>query len=431
MQEALSLIKSNKVYKKIFKEVYKKYKKYGRITGSFTLKCECNEDVNVLINFDTNVVYKNEAVIKCSLVEELFKRKLKNSTFVELIEVVIGSEITTNKEERIKERKKQNDFFEYIIAKSKVGKGCEWFNYIKESKACGYNIVMRKFNECSNDLMIKNLQKDLILVNDALSSLPYLNNKKENLAVFAAVITKNPHFFDYDNYTGKLLVNGIGYIFNKEISKASNELNELYYDAGLVKDEISNHTTIFGFSAFDKNNCEIMPVRLFSEWNEPLEISISNLLKTEYLKAYDNEVFIFENPAVFNEVLKKLKNKVSLICTSGQLNLSSYMIIDKIKELKYIYYAGDFDPEGLLIADKIKLKYKDKVKFMLYNEKFYNNIKSSNEISNSRLSMLEKIQSIEFEAIKKCLKKEKKAAYQEMLVSEYIEYIKFKKNNNQ
>lgn len=30
------------------------------------------------------------------------------------------------------------------------------------------------------------------------------------------------------------------------------------------------------------------------------------------------------------------------------------MLLDKIENLKEIYYAGDFDPEGLLIADKIK-----------------------------------------------------------------------------
>jgi DNA topoisomerase IA len=68
-------------------------------------------------------------------------------------------------------------------------------------------------------------------------------------------------------------------------------------------------------------------------------------------------------------MLRKSENKVSLICTSGQLNLSYHIDLDKIKDLEFIYYAGDFDPEGLLIADKIKLKYKEKVKFIFYDEK--------------------------------------------------------------
>lgn len=423
MQEALKLINSSKIYKKIFKEVYKKYRNYGRITGCFTVKSEYNEDIDVLINFDTNVVHTNKAVIKCSLVEELFNRKLKNNTFIELMERVIGSNLTTNKEEKIRESNRQSAFFEYIIINSKNGSGNEWFNYIRKKKLCGYNTVIRKYKECINEVMIENLQKDLILVNNALSSLPYLNNKKENIAVFAADITKNPHFFDYNNYTGKLLISGIEYIFNKYLGRTIDELNELYYDAGIIKDEISNHTTIFNFNAYDKEDNEIKAVKMFSEWEEPLELSLSNLLKIDYLKANNNKVFVFENPTVFNEMLRKSENKVSLICTSGQLNLSSYMILDKIKDLEFIYYAGDFDPEGLLIADKIKLKYKEKVKFIFYDEETYKSIKSFNEVTDRRLTMLNKIKSPELKIIKQCLNKEKKAAYQEMLICKYIDYI--------
>ena len=34
MKESLDLINSNNIYKKIFSEVYSKYKKYGKITGN-------------------------------------------------------------------------------------------------------------------------------------------------------------------------------------------------------------------------------------------------------------------------------------------------------------------------------------------------------------------------------------------------------------
>ena len=155
---------------------------------------------------------------------------------------------------------------------------------------------------------------------------------------------------------------------------------------------------------------------------------MSNLLKIDYLKCHDDKVFVFENPSVFSKLLKLFGNNVSLICTSGQLNLSAYMIIDKIKDLKSIYYAGDFDPEGLIIADKIKLKYGDKVKFMLYDGVIYDKIKSSNEINEARLSMLDKIKSQELQGIKNYLKKEKKPAYQELLTDEYARYIENEMN---
>ena len=56
MKESLDLINSNEIYKKIFLEVYSKYKKYGKITGSFTLKAATTEERQILFNFDSKVL---------------------------------------------------------------------------------------------------------------------------------------------------------------------------------------------------------------------------------------------------------------------------------------------------------------------------------------------------------------------------------------
>ena len=424
MNEALKLIESRKIYKKIFREVYNKYKKYGKITGSFVLKSLSPEDEEVLVNFDQNVIINKKARIKCAVVEELFKRKLnKDESFIELMETVIGSELVTKKEEKAKENKMLQSFLDKIIENSQNGGGKEWFIKAVYDKSFGYNTIIRKYNECKDEVMIDKLINDLVFIINSLCNLPCVNNNKENIAVFSAKMTKDPHFFDYGSYAGNLLVHGLKFIFKKEISNSVNELNELYYEAGLLKDEISNHTTVFGFKAYDEDNKEIEAIRSFWEWKEPLELSMSNLVKIDKLKAVNNEVYIFENPAVFKGVMEESGWRASLICTSGQLNLSSYIIIDKIINLKNIYYAGDFDPEGLLIADKIKERYKDKVKFILYDKSVYEKIRSSKIINESRLASLNKIKSKELIEIKDILYNEKVAAYQELLIDEYINII--------
>lgn len=85
--------------------------------------------------------------------------------------------------------------------------------------------------------------------------------------------------------------------------------------------------------AFDKSNNDILPIKLYSDWKELLQLSISNLLKIEYMKAKNNTVFIFENPAVFHRISKVFDDCISIICTSGQLNLSYYMLLNKITNL--------------------------------------------------------------------------------------------------
>lgn len=422
MKESLDLINSNKIYKKIFLEVYSKYKKYGKITGSFTLKATTTEERQILFNFDSKALTEGKAKIKCSTVRDLFNRKLKEYSFEELLVKVVGKELKTNKEVKDEEKEQEEKFYDDILKDSDDGVGKQWFIEILDKKKYGYNIIVRKYKSEIRNL--KELKRKIILIINSLNKLPYLNNEYENIAVFSAVNTKDSHFFDSDKFTGRLFIKAISFILNKDDPKDINEINELYYEVGILKDEISNHTTIYGLNVFNMDSSEVKAVNSFNLWKEPLQISISNLLKIDYLEAINNTVFIFENPAVFHKILKVNGDNISLICTSGQLNLSSYILLNKIRNLKNIYYAGDFDPEGLMIAYKIKKRYKDKVKFLNYTRESYINTMSNNIIEEKSMSQLNKINCSELDEVINELRINKRAAYQELLIDEYLDLIK-------
>ena len=422
MKESLDLINSNKIYKKIFLEVYSKYKKYGKITGSVTLKAATTEERQILFNFDSKVLTEGKAKIKCSTVRDLFNRKLKEYSFEELLVKVVGKELKTNKEVKDEEKEQEEKFYNDILKASDDGVGKQWFIEILDKKKYGYNIIVRKYKSEIRNL--KELKRKIILIINSLNKLPYLNNEYENIAVFSAVNTKDSHFFDSDKFTGRLFIKAISFILNKDDPKDINEINELYYEVGILKDEISNHTTIYGLNAFNRDNSEVKAVNSFNIWKEPLQISISNLLKIDYFEAINNTVFIFENPAVFHKILKVNGDNISLICTSGQLNLSSYILLNKIRNLKNIYYAGDFDPEGLMIAYKIKKRYKDKVKFLNYTRESYINTMSNNIIEEKSMSQLNKINCSELDEVINELRINKRAAYQELLIDKYLDSIK-------
>ena len=422
MKESLDLMNSNKIYKKIFLEVYSKYKKYGKITGSFTLKATTTEERQILFNFDSKALTEGKAKIKCSTVRDLFNRKLKEYSFEELLVKVVGKELKTNKEVKDEEKEQEEKFYDDILKASDDGVGKQWFIEILDKKKYGYNIIVRKYKSEIRNL--KELKRKIILIINSLNKLPYLNNEYENIAVFSAVNTKDSHFFDSDKFTGRLFIKAISFILNKDDPKDINEINELYYEVGILKDEISNHTTIYGLNAFNMDSSEVKAVNSFNLWKEPLQISISNLLKIDYFEAINNTVFIFENPAVFHKILKVNGDNISLICTSGQLNLSSYILLNKIRNLKNIYYAGDFDPEGLMIAYKIKKRYKDKVKFLNYTRESYINTMSNNIIEEKSMSQLNKINCSELDEVINELRINKRAAYQELLIDEYLDLIK-------
>ena len=127
MKESLDLINSNKIYKKIFLEVYSKYKKYGKITDSFTLKAATTEERQILFNFDSKVLTEGKAKIKCSTVRDLFNRKLKEYSFEDLLVKVVGKELKTNKEVKNEEKNKEEKFYEDILKSCNNGISKEWF----------------------------------------------------------------------------------------------------------------------------------------------------------------------------------------------------------------------------------------------------------------------------------------------------------------
>ena len=291
-------------------------------------------------------------------------------------------------------------------------------------KLYGYPSIKKLYKKALDESNINYLKEDLIKCINAINNLPYLENKYESLAIFSARHTKDPHFFDKDSIYGKLLINALVYKDSQGVNKNEinniDKLNKLYYRFGLLKDEISNSTCIYKLTGELEGN----RIDFLNMINEPFNISLSNIQKLDHITCKNNRVFIFENPAVFQSIIQDTDIDESIICTSGQLNLSSYMLLNKIKNLDKIYYAGDFDPEGLQIADKLKDLYKDKVEFMLYDEKYYEKIISDKELDLKRIGKLKSIKDKDLKDISNYLIKYKKAAYQELLIDEYKQYIR-------
>lgn len=421
MKEALEIINTNKIYKNIFKEIRNKYKIYERFTGSFTINANSEDEVYVLSNFDSNVFYTNKAKINVAKVVNLFEAKLKENTFKELLEYVLRAEIISNKQKKNLKIDEENEFYSDILKNCNGMLGAVWIQESIAQKQYGYSLLCKHYKIYRDNKDLDYYKNLLITIIQAIENLPYKENQYENLAIFSAKNTKNPHFFDKNTLAGNLLIYAISYILKENYPKKVDELNETYYKVGLLKDEISNNTTIYGFAGY-KEGEKVSAIAEYKEWKEPLQISISNLLKVDSLICENNKVFIFENPSVFNQIRLNIEN-ITAICTSGQLNLSSYMILDKIRNADEIYYAGDFDPEGIDIANRLRKRYGNKIRFMLYKKEIYDRIKSKESIEDKRLNIIKNIDCVDLNEVIQALLKDKKAGYQELLIDKYHKFI--------
>ena len=131
------------------------------------------------------------------------------------------------------------------------------------------------------------------------------------------------------------------------------------------------------------------------------------------------KVYIVENPAIFSMLIKE-KPEAGILCGNGQLRLASHVLLDLFDKETEFLYAGDFDPEGLLIAQNLKEKYGDRMHLWKYEKELYEMYRSEVEISEKSLKKLDNIYLKELLEIAGLMKKQKKATYQEALWKEYI-----------
>ncbi|WP_139904769.1 TIGR02679 domain-containing protein [Clostridium thermarum] len=417
--EAVQYLKAKPEYEKVLKELHSKYKKTGKLTGSIFLETLTEEEVLLLAPLNPEIYGKRAGKINVKKFIEFFsKGRFQGIDFLEVLSEYVEGELKTNREIREEKELKKERFFQKIIEDSGSDITKMWLKSLQEFKKYGYNIVLKLYKEDKEELMtiIKNLSK-------ALDSLSYDAKKAVPLATFSSNITKDSHYFDIVTVPGKLLINAIAFLKGVNYINNAEGINDLLYSVGILRDEVSNSTITAGLFAYDSEG-EVEGTKWFRRERQPLILNIYNLNRIERLKAKGDVVFIFENPTVFYEVLKNCEiQNPSLICISGQPNISSLMIIDKLAESgTTIYYSGDFDPEGLQICDNLKRRYGEKLVQWGMNIENYHKIKGTASFED-RINKLDNIADLDLQKLAEELKREKVAGYQELLVDFYCQDI--------
>ncbi len=346
--------------------------------------------------------------------------KFQGVDFEKVLMEYFKEDLISKKEERSIYNNIREEYFNSILQNYANTRAEEWLSFVIKSRENPYKTIMQKYDGNREELKI-----DLNLLIKAVNSLSFSKKNPIRLAIFSSKTSRNPHTFDMNRELGKLLIYPIAYFLNTKHPANAEEKAELLYRAGIINDEISNYTMASFLLAY-RNAVVHEGWKGFYDSGEPMQISLWNLSMVDKIISPSRRVYIFENPTVFSEVLSSTGDiKPSLMCTYGQIKLASLILLDKLFEnLDYIYYSGDFDPEGLLIADKLKERYGEKLILWRYKEEDYNMIKSKEKLELPRLRKLNRIKDNTLKTLAAHIDKEGRAAYQELLMEKYIEDIR-------
>lgn len=432
-EECMEYFRHKPVFDRLMKGFREKYESYGYFTGTVQLKLETEADRDDLEGFlQRNYHGRKSASVSASR----FEKALKDSRFsymepVTLLEMYYNEPLQSKKEQRDKEHTQLNELFQTMTEKYKDTPAEKLIRELDccrtgESKSALLSYVMKIYRDSGKD--IEALGEILQLSSDVLNNLPYRNDRREYLAVFAAAITGNPHAFDDGSRYAKLLYMIIKWDeANRGIRLQKTELfpalykQKCFFEAGILRDDVSNCCMISGIKAWKKNGTIHSGISGFEEERDMMNLPLSVIAELGRIECAQNTVYIVENPSVFAMICRRLSGDSACMCTNGQPRLSALLILDLMaKSDMSVYYAGDMDPEGLLIAQKLRQYYKGDFHYWNMNPEAYQASISEESISDKRLKILDRITDDNLIETAALIREKKHAGYQENICELFL-----------
>lgn len=338
------------------------------------------------------------------MTKKINEGKYNGFDWVELLYAYFEENLITKKEHNLNKQEEENYFYQELYENNKDRKYVEILKNIIEKENVITKIVKQKYNKNKN-----NLQEDL---NNILLLLDNIPASPTSLAVYSS-ITGNPHYLDLNKSTSTFFLKILSKIKNIEYEDKNEVKISILSEINVYIDPVSNYVITYkliGNKVLNELNND----------NEVVNLNLLNINKIDKICTHNKKVYVFENPSMLTSLMDL---NIPIIITSGIPNLSLYTILRKLeKSNTKIYYNGDFDPEGLLIAEKLKLRF-SKVELFCYDALDYNNAKSKEKISSCRLKKLDSINAMELQNIKKILLESKTSAYQEQNLDRIRKYI--------
>ena len=423
INEAVEYFKKKPVYEKLFNEFKKKYESHGKIGGIAVLTGLSTGDKEDISSFLMKDFTSEEEVrVSAKLFEKaLLKSRFSSLTTLDIITRYFGIKLRTNKEKSEEDVGKRAEYLAELTGYTDKAYIKEWLTGVFCTGADGAVVIARSYNADKNELKII-LQKLI----KAIPMLPYFQGgkKKELLAVFAAQAAGNPHFFDDNTLAGNLLTaflrDYFRFGYEDDLSEAENR-SKVLFKAGLIKDTLSNDVIAYGIRGRCVDGSLHQGMEGFLHQKEPVKLSLLTLANLEetFTNSVDRRIYIVENPAVFSILTSRFPEK-AFICSYGQIRRAVFMLLDLFNKNTVFSYAGDFDPEGLLIAERLKKRYGDRLAFWKYEPDIYLKYMSEEKLTNQRIKKLDGVRDAALLKIAELMREEGRAAYQESMLEEYV-----------
>ncbi len=477
-KDCIKYFRGNHVFDRLLRGFREKFSSYGYFAGTVVLRGVSVEELEVLEGFFQKNFHGQKSV---SISASRFEKVLKGSRFgdispKEVLELYFQEEMAGKKElkeaREVEERRRWQQACKELAGQYEKTPAATWIGELAREEGFCYPYVWKR---CRED--VKNNRERAENVKHAsvgeremqatlefgawiVNAFPCRHGCVEYLAVFAARLTGNPHAFDDGTRDGQFLWQLVQWnhaqrgveavpVGREEVQAgmsgqdeercdggddgAENRANDgepsifpalqknrLYLEAGILRDDVSNDVMLSGILAHGADESSHAGMAGFLAEGDMVRVPLSVIAKWRRVACPRNEIYIVENPSVYAMLCGKWKGEKSCMCMNGQPRLSAVLMLDLLAASGIkVYYGGDFDPEGLLIAWKIRRYYKGEFAYWHMSVEDYEKSKSGKSISPRRMKMLGRIKDDELGGTVEAVRHAGVAGYQENIWEMY------------
>lgn len=436
--------KEQKEYGRIFAVMRKKWESLGRTAGKVVLPHASEGERAALACFLGRPVPEEPLTFLMKDFERaLQETRYEGISLKELLEAYFGETLVSNREKRLQKRDQEEEFWlsleEELQRRGPLyGEALAWIRELREQKSSGYAIVRREYGrsaEGAGKLVLQAAEslclcgsgkpgKEAAEPGDEAAGTDGPECPEIRLAVLAAKAAGHPHALNRQTRVGTLFTYGLCRRCGSDFPQNARDWKELYEKNGILVDELSHTVIAYGLTLLTEQGPH-PAYEGYRRQKEPCVISLANLRKVKSAYGETDRVYMVENEMVFSELLERTFQKpVALLCTSGQPRTAAYRLMELLAlSGTRFYYAGDLDPEGLGIADRLWRSFPDRVRIWRMREEDYEKAMSQEIISKRRLEGLKGLVHPELQRTAKRLRLRGRAGYQEFLLEEMAEDI--------
>lgn len=415
LQQAVRFFKSERAYQQLFQDFRKKYESLGRIGGNVSVNNYSESSLEEIGKFFGQPGARIREKGQISLRD--FELQIKNTKFhfvslKPLLDAYFGETIMSKKEQQQIREAKLHHFLQE--QQHRYPQIADWIAFLYEQKREGRWILQLAETEPSH------FKQLLHILNRALCSLP---KRAERLPLFSQRITGNPHAFDLQTDLGRMFIHLLAVQRAQllqeplqEIPTSTEAINDLLQEKQIFRDDLLNFVTCANVIA--ETDSGIHPVWEVAAKHRTVQIiPLRELIPlVRVYPATGETVWIVENSGVCAALLDEIPH-APLVCTNGQFTLATLMLIDLLAESGCrLFYAGDFDPEGLGMAQRLLERHPASIRLWQMDSSAYQKTKPSKSLSMERLEKLASIHHPALTDVAATMRKLGKAGYQEALI---------------